>query len=103
MQKQEIIDAVNRTFIETLEIPAEKLRPEARIFEDLGLDSLDMVDLMVGLQRRFGISLRQNEEMKKIRTLADVYSFLEKMESQLKSQGVNTAAKLEEIKKDQSK
>lgn len=59
MTREEITEAVNKTFIEILEVPAEELSPEKAIFKDLGLDSLDMVDLMTGLQRRFGISLRR--------------------------------------------
>ena len=52
---------------------------EKKIFDDLGLDSLDIVDLMIGLQRKFGIPLRQNEEIRKIVTLGDVYEFFVKL------------------------
>ena len=76
MTREEIIEAVNKTFVEILEVP------EKAIFKALGLDSLDMVDLMTGLQRRFGISLRQNEEIRKIVTLGDIYDFFVKMEQQ---------------------
>ena len=86
MTREEIVDAVNSTFVEMLEVPAGELAPEKEIFKDLGLDSLDMVDLMIGLQRKFGISLRQNEEIRKIVTLGDVYSFFEKMEPVLREQ-----------------
>ncbi len=85
MTRDEIIEAVNNTFTEMLEVPAEELSPEKEIFKDLGLDSLDMVDLMIGLQRKFGVSLRQNEEIRKIVTLGDVYNFFEKMEAQLRA------------------
>ena len=77
MKREEIEAAVNRAMIDREIDPAE-LSPEKRFFEDLGLDSLDMVDLMIGLQRKFGISLRDNEEIKKVRTLGDVYDFFEK-------------------------
>jgi len=86
MTREEIVDAVNSTFVEMLEVPAGELAPEKEIFKDLGLDSLDMVDLMIGLQRKFGISLRQNEEIRKIVTLGDVYNFFEKMEPVLREQ-----------------
>ncbi|MEI3040279.1 MAG: phosphopantetheine-binding protein [Victivallales bacterium] len=93
MTREEIITAVNNTFTEMLEVPPEELAPEKEIFKDLGLDSLDMVDLMIGLQRKFGVSLRQNEEIRKIVTLGDVYNFFEKMEAQLR--GGETPAKQE--------
>ena len=47
------------------------------MYDDLGLDSIDMVDLVIGLQRKFGISLREDDEIKKVRTLGDVYDFFE--------------------------
>ena len=81
MTREEIIEAVNAAF-EDMEIPAEELTPEKRFFEDLGLDSLDMVELMISLQRKFGIQLRQNEEIKKVRTLNDIYDFFEKMDAE---------------------
>ena len=89
MTREEIIKAVNQTFVEMLEIPEEELSPEKEFFKDMGLDRLDMVDLMIGLQRKFGISLRQNEEIRKVVTLGDVYDFFERME---KNRSGNTAA-----------
>jgi len=40
---------------------------------------LDIVDMMVGLQRTFGISLRQNEELRQIVTLGDLHAFFLKL------------------------
>ena len=60
----EIEALVNEIFVETFELDPEDLTADKKIFEDLGLDSLDMVDLIVGLQKRLGISLRDNEEVK---------------------------------------
>lgn len=80
MTREEIIEAVNAAF-EDMEIPAEELTPEKEFFKDLGLDSLDMVELMINLQRKFGVQLRQNEEIKKVRTLNDIYDFFEKLDA----------------------
>ena len=71
----EIEALVNEIFVETFELDPEELTADKKIFEDLGLDSLDMVDLIVGLQKRLGISLRDNEEIRQIRTLGDIYIF----------------------------
>ena len=84
MTREEIVAAVNHTFTEMLEVPQEEQSPEKEKFKYLGRDSLEMVDLMIGLQRKFGVSLRQNEEIRKIVTLGDVYRFFEKMEAQLR-------------------
>ena len=71
----EIKALVDEIFVETFEIAPEMLSADKKIFEDLGLDSLDMVDMIVGLQKRFGISLRDNEALREIRTLGDIYDF----------------------------
>ncbi len=76
MTEKEIIDITNRVFEEDFEIPAEKLLPEARIFEDLGLDSLDIVDLVVALQKSFKVRIQDDEKVRSIRTLQDIYNFI---------------------------
>ena len=76
MDDKEIISLTNSIFESAFEIEPEKLKPEARIFEDLGLDSLDIVELVVGLQKKFGVRIRDNEKLREIRTLGDVYKFM---------------------------
>ena len=76
MTEQEIIDTINRVFEESFEIEKEKLQPQAHIFTDLGLDSLDIVDLIVALQKSFGVNIRNEESVRNIRTLGDVYQFI---------------------------
>lgn len=76
MIDQEIIDKTNRVFEEFFEIGEERLQPQAHIFTDLGLDSLDIVDLIVALQNTFGIKIRNEEDVRNIRTLQDIYGFI---------------------------
>jgi acyl carrier protein len=76
MTEQEIIEKTNRVFEEFFEIEPERLKPEAHIFNDLGLDSLDIVDLVVALQNSFGVNIRNEEKIRNIRSLQDVYQFI---------------------------
>ena len=76
MNEQEIIDITNRVFEESFEIEKERLKPEAHIFTDLGLDSLDIVDLVAALQKSFGVNIRNEEKVRDIRTLQDIYDFI---------------------------
>ncbi len=76
MTEKEIIEITNKVFEDSFEIPAEQLRLEAHIFNDLGLDSLDIVDLVVALQKNFGIKIQNDESIREIRTLQDVYQFI---------------------------
>jgi acyl carrier protein len=74
--EQEIIEKTNRVFEESFEIDPALLTPEAQIFTDLGLDSLDIVDLIVALQSSFGVKIRTDEKVREIRTLGDVHRFI---------------------------
>ena len=76
MTEQEIIKLTNQVFEESFEIEKERLKPEMNIFQDLGLDSLDIVDLVVALQEKFGVKIRNDDRIKNIRTLGDIYKFI---------------------------
>lgn len=76
MTEQDAIRMTNEVFADSFEIPKEKLVPSANIFNDLGLDSLDIVDLVVALQKKFGIIIRSDERVRNIRTLGDIYQFI---------------------------
>ena len=79
MERNDIIKAVNSIFLERFELEESELTPEKNIVEDLQLDSLDLVDMIVGLQQKFGIMLRDNKEIRTVRTLGDVYDLFEKL------------------------
>jgi acyl carrier protein len=76
MVNDEIVRMVNEVFAESFEIPPDQLLPEKHIFNELGLDSLDVVDLVVALQKKFGVKIRNDERVRSIRTLGDIYTFI---------------------------
>ncbi len=82
MTREEIVTITNEVFAEAFELASERLVPEANIFQDLGLDSLDTVDLVVAIQKRFSVRIRDDERVRSIRTLADVYAFIEKIQAE---------------------
>ena len=69
---KELIDRVNELMIQGFELPADKLVPSARLKDDLGLDSLDAVDMLVYIEERMGVKV-DGEKIRELRTLADVY------------------------------
>ena len=78
MNREKIIQLINKIFVDKFELNPEDLTPEKKIFEELELDSLDIVDLITGLEHTFKIPLRNNKELLQIRTLQDVYDLVEK-------------------------
>ena len=79
MNREKIIQSINKVFVDKFELDPKDLTPEKKIFEDLELDSLDIVDLITGLQHTFQIPLRDNKDLLQIRTLQDVYDLVEKI------------------------
>ena len=79
MNREKIIQLINKIFVDKFELDPADLTPEKKIFEDLELDSLDIVDLITGLQHTFQIPLRDNKDLLQIRTLQDIYDLVEKI------------------------
>ena len=77
----QIISKVNAIMHQGFEIPMDKLTPEAGLFSDLGLDSLDAVDMLVHLEENIGIKV-DGERLMAVRTLQDVYSLVDELSSQ---------------------
>jgi acyl carrier protein len=75
MTKEEIARIINTFLIEEFEIDEAKLTPQSHLKDDLGLESLDFVDIAVIVQKEFGLTLK-GEEMTAIRTLDDLYVYI---------------------------
>lgn len=71
MSNDEIFARLRDILIETFDIEAERIVPEARLFEDLDIDSIDAVDLIDHLKRQTGKKIAA-EEFKSVRTVGDV-------------------------------
>lgn len=61
MSRTEIEEKVRNFLIEDLEIDEEKITPDAKLKEDLGIDSLDFVDIVVIVERNFGFKIKPEE------------------------------------------
>ena len=77
MVKQEVIDKINEFLIEEIEIEEEDIKPEATLTKDLGIDSLDFVDIVVIVEKTFGFKIK-GEEMAEVKTLSNFYDYVEK-------------------------
>jgi acyl carrier protein len=76
MTDQQIIELINSSLAAEFELARETLKPEVTLFEDLELDSLDMVDMVIVLENAFKFKIREEEEIRKIRTLGDIHDFV---------------------------
>ena len=78
MNRQEIEEKIKEFLIDDLEIDEEKIQPEARLKEDIGIDSLDFVDIVVIVEKKFGFKIK-TEEMAKVKTFNDFCDYIEEM------------------------
>ncbi|MBR3513804.1 MAG: acyl carrier protein [Bacteroidaceae bacterium] len=76
MTRQEIEEKVRNFLIEDLEIEEETISPEARLKEDMGIDSLDFVDIVVIVEKNFGFKIKP-EEMAGVDTFTKFCDYIE--------------------------
>ena len=76
MERNEIEEKVREFLIDDLEIDEEKIAPEALLKDDLGIDSLDFVDIVVIVEKKFGFKIKP-EEMANVKTLKQFCDYRE--------------------------
>ena len=76
MTRTEIEEKVKAFLIDDLEIEEENIFPEAKLKEDMGIDSLDYVDIVVIVEKIFGFKIKA-EEMTAVKTLSQFYDYIE--------------------------
>ena len=75
-EEKSIKDRVQAIVVEQLGVKPEQITLEAKFIEDLGADSLDTVELVMGLEEEFGNEI-PDEEAEKLVTVGDVITFIE--------------------------
>jgi len=73
-------EQVKEVIVEQLNVSPEEVKPEANFVEDLGADSLDVVEMIMALEERFGIEI-PDSEAENIKTVQDVVDYIEKAKS----------------------
>lgn len=77
MTRNEIIERARTVLAEEFEIDVDTITPDASLKDTLGLDSLDLVDVVVLVQQNFGITLT-GPDFVEVKTFADFYELLGK-------------------------
>ena len=72
-----MFDDVKAVVVEQLNVNEGEVKPESKFVDDLGADSLDVVELVMALEEKFEIEIPE-EEAEKIQTVGDVVAYIEK-------------------------
>ncbi len=80
---QELFGKVQSIIAKELDVPIEKVTPQARFVEDLGADSLDTVELLLCLEEALGVQI-PSEEADKFKTVTDLLRYVEEKDSTAK-------------------
>lgn len=78
MNKEQIYQEVITLLTSLFEIAPANIHPQARLYEDLELDSIDAVDMIVHLQKRTGRKIKP-EAFRAVRTVQDVVDAVEQL------------------------
>lgn len=76
MTRSEIEEKVKAFLLDDLEIEEDKIFPESRLKEDMGIDSLDYVDIVVIVEKNFGFKIKP-QEMATVKTLTQFCDYIE--------------------------
>ncbi|MBY0314964.1 MAG: acyl carrier protein [Bdellovibrionales bacterium] len=71
----EVPAKIKEVIVEQLGVDAERVKSEASFIDDLGADSLDIVELVMAMEEEFNIEI-PDEEAEKLKTVNDVVSYL---------------------------
>ncbi|MCR5003191.1 MAG: acyl carrier protein [Bacteroidales bacterium] len=77
MDLSEIQEKIKTFLVEEFEVEENKVKPAADLKKDLGIDSLEVVDVVVEVDRVFGVKLK-SEDFKVVRTFGDLCEFIER-------------------------
>lgn len=77
----EMFEKVKEMLVEQLDVEAELVTMEAVIIDDLGADSLDLVDLVMELENEFDTEI-PDEDIQNIKTVGDIVNYIEKAKAE---------------------
>jgi acyl carrier protein len=75
MEREEILDKVKEVIVEQLNVEEDDVNEDASFIDDLGADSLDIVELVMALEEQFSISI-PDEEAENIKTVGDAVEYI---------------------------
>lgn len=76
MEREQVAEKVRQIIVDQLGVESREVQPSKSIVDDLGADSLDVVELVMAMEEEFGIDI-PDEDAERIATCADAIEYVE--------------------------
>ena len=70
-----VSDEVRKIIADTLEIDVKEVKEESNLIADLGMESLDLVDLVVAFEEKYKVTI-DDKDVKKLQTVKDIVTYI---------------------------
>jgi acyl carrier protein len=91
MTRDQVFEQIQAIMVEMFELEAEDVTMEAKVFQDLDLDSIDAIDLVARLQQLTGRRVEE-DRLREVRTVADIVGLVSDQLEQAEAEGVDVDA-----------
>jgi acyl carrier protein len=75
-KEESVLESVKKIIADTLEIDVKEVKAESNLIADLGMESLDLVDLVVAFEEKYKVSI-DDKDVKKLQTVQDIVTYIE--------------------------
>lgn len=75
MSEVELLDALRDVLVDKLKVDGTKVQPQASLYDELGLDSIDLMTAVMAMEERFAIEISDNE-LEQVTTVGDAVRLL---------------------------
>ena len=75
-KEESILESVKKIIAETLELDVKDIKEDSNLIADLGMESLDLVDLVVAFEDKYKVTI-EDKDVKKLQTVKDIVTYIE--------------------------
>ncbi len=76
LEENAMFETLKNILVEELQLDPEEIKPEAELTNDLGINSIELADLVLMCEDKFGVEI-EDDDIQQFVTIADVVNYLE--------------------------
>ena len=75
-KEESVLESVKKIIAETLELDVKDIKEDSNLIADLGMESLDLVDLVVAFEDKYNVTI-EDKDVKTLQTVKDIVTYIE--------------------------